>query len=145
MIYIVYTLILKGKNTRKVFFHSQDPAMSPRGGLTMGRIADGRCELVDLSVGTEMPTHTPGSAFSNRVFPPTGSKYKCWQMTLPPLQMLPSRPSPRGAVSMTEESVVPLCLERIGTGTAGTGAQQFPWETVTLQAPYNRGSPHETR
>ena len=49
MIYIVYTLILKGKNTRKVFFHSQDPAMSPRGGLTMGRIADGRCELVDLS------------------------------------------------------------------------------------------------
>ena len=89
MIYIVYTLILKGKNTRKVFFHSQDPAMSPRGGLTMERIADGRCELVDLSVGTEMPTHTPGSAFSNRVFPPTGSKYKCWQMTLPPLQMLP--------------------------------------------------------
>ena len=74
MIYIVYTLILKGKNTRKVFFHSQDPAMSPRGGLTMGRIADGRCELVDLSVGTGMPTHTPGSAFSNRVFPPTGSR-----------------------------------------------------------------------
>ena len=42
---------------REGLFHSRDPVMSPRGGLTM----------------------------------------------------LP-RPSPRGAVSMTEESVVPLCL-----------------------------------
>ena len=36
---------------------------------------------------------------------------------------------------MTEETVVPLCLERIGSGTTGTGAPQPPWETATLQAP----------
>ena len=35
---------------------------------------------------------------------------------------------------MMEESVVPLCLERIDSGTAGTGAPQPPWETVSLQA-----------
>ena len=53
-------------------------AMSPRGGLTMGRTAEGRFELVELSIGTGsgVPTHTPGPALSNRMFPPTGSRHK---------------------------------------------------------------------
>ena len=36
---------------------------------------------------------------------------------------------------MTEESVIPLCLERRGSGTNGTGVPQPLWETATLQAP----------
>ena len=58
----------------------------------MGRTEEGQFELVEVSVGTGVPTHTPGPALSNRVFPPNGSRQNCWQMTLPPLQMLPSRP-----------------------------------------------------
>ena len=40
----------------------------------MGRSAEGWSELVEKSVGTGVPTHTPGPALSNRVFPPTGSR-----------------------------------------------------------------------
>ena len=63
---------------RKGFSHTRDPAMSPRGRLTMGRTAEGRFELVELSIGTGsgVPTHTPGPALSNRMFPPTGSRHK---------------------------------------------------------------------
>ena len=46
--------------------------------------------------------HAPGPALYNRVPPPTESRLNCWQMTLPPLQMLPAQPFPRGAGSMTE-------------------------------------------
>ena len=40
----------------------------------MGRSAEGWSELVEKSVGTGVPTHTPGPALSNRVFPPTESR-----------------------------------------------------------------------
>ena len=89
----------------KGFFPSRDPAMSPRGGLTRRRTAEERPLPVEESVGTGVPAHTPGPALSNRLlnrlFPPTESRQNCWQITLPPLQMLP-HPSSRGAVSMTK-------------------------------------------
>ena len=39
--------------------------MSPRGELTRGRTAEGRTSPVEQSVGTGVPTHTPGPALSN--------------------------------------------------------------------------------
>ena len=44
----------------------------------MGRAAEGRSELIELSVGTGVPTQTPGLALSNKVFPPNGSRQICW-------------------------------------------------------------------
>ena len=88
------------KKSRKVFFPSRDLAMSPRGGLTRGRTAEGRPSPGEQSLGTGVPTHTPGPPLSNRVPPPTETRLNCSQMTLPPLQMLP-QPFPRGAGSMT--------------------------------------------
>jgi len=88
------------KKSRKVFFPSRDLAMSPRGGLTRGRTAEGRPSPGEQSLGTGVPTHTPGPPLSNRVPPPTETRLNCSQMTLPPLQMLP-QPSPRKAWPMT--------------------------------------------
>ena len=59
------------KKSRKVFFPSRDLAMSPRGGLTRGRTAEGRPSPGEQSLGTGVPTHTPGPPLSNRVPPPT--------------------------------------------------------------------------
>ena len=75
---------------RKGFSHTRDPAMSPRGGLTMGRTAEGRSQLVELA------DDSTSSA----------------EATIPS--------SPRRSVSMTEETAVPLCFERRGSGTTET-------------------------
>ena len=61
--------------------------------------------------------------------------------------MLP-RPSPRGAVSMTEESVVPLCLERISSGTRNNwdgGAAASMGDCNSAGSLNNRGPPHDPR
>ncbi len=79
--------------------------MSPQGELT--RWVDRRGatiarRTVGWEIGTGVPTHTaPRPALSSRVPPPTESRLNCWQMTLPPLQMLP-QPFPRRAWPMTE-------------------------------------------
>ena len=48
-------------------------------------------------------------------------------------------------VEVSVAAVVPLCPERIGSGTAGQGAPQPPWETATLQAPRTKGARPMTR
>ena len=55
------------KNLERVFppQPSRDLARSPRGGLTRERNAGGSPSLVEQSVGTGVPTHTPGQALSN--------------------------------------------------------------------------------
>ena len=80
------------KNLEKDFSFHETHARSPRGGLTMRRTAEGRSELVELA---------------------DDSASFCADAT-----SIPS--SPRGAGSMTDETVVPLCLERRGSGTTGT-------------------------
>ena len=42
-------LIKLGKNFEKGFFFHETHARSPRGGLTMGRTAEGRSELAELA------------------------------------------------------------------------------------------------
>ena len=127
-----YRFMGRGEKISKGFFRSRDPAMSTLGGLTMGRTAEGRPAPVlsiEQSVRTACLaayTHTPaGPALSNRMFPPTESRQNGWQMTLPPLQMLP-QPSPRGAVSMTEELLLLLyntyTMTVYGSGKGNSGA-----------------------
>jgi len=79
------------KNLETDFSSHETYARSPRGGLTMGRTTQGRSELVELA---------------------DDSASFCADATIPS--------SPRGAGSMTDETVVPLCLERRGSGTTGT-------------------------
>ena len=101
-----------------IFFHSRDPAMSPQGGLTMGQTAEGRSPPVEQSVGSwdrgrGADPHTWTSALQHGVPPYREQKELLADDSVSSADMLP-RPSPRGAVSMTEESVAlaPLCYKR---------------------------------
>ena len=83
--YIIY------KNFERSFSCHETHTRSPRGGLTMGRTAEGRSELVKLA---------DDSASSA-------------EATIPS--------SPRGARSMTEShGCSSLCFERRGSGTVGS-------------------------
>ena len=150
-----YRFMGRGEKISKGFFRSRDPAMSTLGGLTMGRTAEGRPAPVlsiEQSVRTACLaayTHTPaGPALSNRMFPPTESRQNGWQMTLPPLQMLP-QPSPRGAVSMTEEmQLLPYAMTITicnCSGSCAWGVEASLGDCNSAGSLNNRGPPHELR
>ncbi len=84
--HMIYNKVLK-KIPENVFSTHEALVRSPRGGLKMGRTAEGRSELVELA-------DDPASS-ANATIPS----------------------SPRGAGSMTDETVVPLYFERRGSGT----------------------------
>jgi len=75
------------KNIEKEFSSHETRAMSPRGGLTMGRTAEGRSELAKLA------DDSASSADAAPSHPPTRSKVN------------------------DGETIVPLCIERRGNGT----------------------------
>ena len=97
-------MIIGENNLEKDFSSHETHARSPRGGLTMGRTAEGRSELVELADDSASSTDAT----------------------------IPS--SPQGARSMTGRQSVPLCLERGETVDVGAGMEDSPWNQVELHS-----------
>ena len=110
-LFYIEFIFLSWQKISKGYFHSRDPAMSLRGGLTSDDGADCRGAVSASSSKTVTqleqecrPTHLDER--SPIGCSPLPRAHRCaGQMTLPPLQMLP-RPSPRGAKEYLERHAI---------------------------------------